>query len=230
MSSGSKELKYAPVGPVTAKLCDFGHWPFAVSAAKVFDLSSRQSDVKSSVATGSFGSGDWLDRFSRCFSQVARPRWPRVLRAGTGGGDCPASASARRVGSGLAVEHILDQFGLNLRWDRPLRRGGAVARGGGPPHHRPRPLPDTGLCPQGSSQALHLRLPSARFGQAVDWKQNPPRFRSDRAAAAFEAKLQDHSRFLASGLMLGFGTKLRRAASVALWVQTRIVSRLPLPA
>ena len=56
------------------------------------------------------------------------------------------------------------------------------------------------------------------------------RFRSDRAAAAFEAKLQDHSRFLASGLMLGSGTKLNLAASMALWVHTGIVSRLPLPA
>jgi hypothetical protein len=42
-------------------------------------FSYRYSHLKSSVAIGSFGSGAWLDRFSRCFSGKL-PNWDRQIR------------------------------------------------------------------------------------------------------------------------------------------------------
>ena len=52
-----------------------------------------------------------------------------------------------------------------------------------------------GLCPRGSAEALHLRLPQPGSLEPPARSRDPPQHRGDLAAAASEARLQDHRRF-----------------------------------
>src|SRR5215475_2631166 len=86
------------------------------------------------------------------------------------------------VGSDNPVRFI-DAFvdGLDLA---ALGFGRVAPKGDGPP----------GICAWGSAEALHLRLPEPSAIEPPAGGRNPPQYRGDLAAAASEARLQDHCR------------------------------------